>query len=111
MPDEKATRIVWILKDQIFTVVGPREKSHSNQGQSFESYILSELCKAFRITKSRITPYHPMGDGLVEQMNRTLLSLLHTYTCRESWKMGRTSSVAVICISHNQAFFHGAVTT
>ena len=80
MPDQKAERIVRILKDQIFTVVGPPEKLHSDQGRNFESYILSELCKAFRITKSRTTPYHPMGDGLVERMNRTLLSLLHTYT-------------------------------
>ena len=80
MRDQKAERIVRILKDQIFTVVGPPEKLHSDQGRNFESYILSELCKAFRITKSRTTPYHPMGDGLVERMNRTLLSLLRTYT-------------------------------
>ena len=80
MPDQKAKRIVQILKDQVFTVVGPPEKLHSDQGRNFESYILSELCKAFRITKSHTTPYHPIGDGLVERMNRTLLNLLHTYT-------------------------------
>ena len=59
---------------------GTPEKLHSDQAQNFESYILSELCRAFRITKSRITPYHLMGDGLVEWINRTLLSLLHIYT-------------------------------
>ena len=80
MPDQRAERIVRILKDQIFTVVGPPEKLHSDQGRNFESLILSELCKAFRISKSRTTPYHPMGDGLVERMNRTLLNLLRTYT-------------------------------
>ena len=80
MPDQKAERIVRILKDQLFTVVGPPEKLHSDQGRNFESHVLQELCKAFRISKSRTTPYHPMGDGLVEQMNRTLLNLLRTYT-------------------------------
>ena len=80
MPDQKAERIVRILKDQLFTVVGPPEKLHSDQGRNFESHILQELCKAFRISKSRTTPYHPMGDGLVERMNRTLLNLLRTYT-------------------------------
>ena len=80
MSDQRAERIVRILKDQIFTVVGPPEKLHSDQGRNFESLILSELCKAFRISKSRTTPYHPMGDGLVERMNRTLLNLLRTYT-------------------------------
>ena len=87
MLDQKANRVVRILKDQIFTMVGPPEKLHLDQGQNFESCILSELCKAFKISKSRTTPYHPMGDGLVERMNRTLLSLLCTNTQREGdWK-------------------------
>ena len=87
MPDQKADRIVRILKDQIFTVVGPPEKLHSDQGRNFESHILLELCKAFKVVKSRTTPYHPMGDGLVEQMNRTLLSLLRGYTQNdEDWE-------------------------
>ena len=33
--------------------------------------------------KSHTTPYHPMGDGLVECMNRSLLALLRTYVDRE----------------------------
>ena len=37
MPDQKGERIVQILKDQIFTVVGPPEKLHSDQGQNFEA--------------------------------------------------------------------------
>ena len=59
-----------------FTLVGPPHGLHSDQGRNFESYILLELCKAFGITKSHTTPYHPMGDGLVERMNRFLLNLL-----------------------------------
>lgn len=38
---------------------------------------------AYGVKKSRITPCHPMGDGLVKRMNRSLLSLLRTYTERE----------------------------
>ena len=38
--------------------------------------MLSELCKAFGVTKTHTTPYHPMGDGLVERMNRSVLNLL-----------------------------------
>ena len=56
MPDQKVDRIVRILKDQIFTVVGPPEKLHSDQGRNFESHILLELCKAFKVVKSRTTP-------------------------------------------------------
>ena len=54
---------------------------HSDQG---ENHILTELCRAFNITKSHTIPYHPMGDGLGEQMNRTLAteSPTHIHTSR-----------------------------
>ena len=83
MPDQKADRIVKILRDEVFTLVGPPCKLHSDQGQNFESHILSDLCKAFHVAKSHTTPYHPMGDGLVERMNRSLLSLLRSFVEKE----------------------------
>ena len=60
-------------------MVGPLEKFHSDQGRTFESQILADLCKTFQITTSCTTPYHPMGDDLVERMNRTLLNMLRSY--------------------------------
>ena len=83
MPDQKADRIVKILRDEVFTLVGPPCKLHSDQGRNFESHILSDLCKAFHVAKSHTTPYHPMGDGLVERMNRSLLSLLRSFVEKE----------------------------
>ena len=87
MPDQKAARIVQLLKDHAFALVGPLSKLHSDQDRNFESRILSDLYSAFGVKKSRTTPYHPMGDGLVESMNRFLLSLLRVFTgCRNDWK-------------------------
>ena len=64
--DQKAATIVRVLRDQIFTMMGPPQRLNLDQGRYFESHILSELCKAFGVEKSHTTPYHPMGDGLVE---------------------------------------------
>ena len=84
MPDQTAERIVKVLRDEVFTFVGPPQKLHSDQGRNFESRILADLCKAFGVKKSHTTPYHPMGDGLVERMNRSLLTLLRTHVEKDS---------------------------
>ena len=75
IPDQKAERIVQSLRDDVFTLVGPPQRLRSDQGRSFESRILSDLCTAFEVKKSHTSPYHSMRDGLVERMNRSLLSL------------------------------------
>ena len=60
MPDQKAERIVQILKDEVFTVVGAPQKFHSDQGRNFESRLLKHL---FGVKKYHTTPYHPMGKA------------------------------------------------
>jgi len=69
MPDQKADMIARILQDNVFALVGPPSKFHFDQGRTFESHILRDLCLASGVKKLHTTPYHPMGDGLVERMN------------------------------------------
>ena len=108
IPDQKANRILQILRDDVFTVVGPPQKLHLDQGRNFESRILGGLCKAFGVKKSHTTPYHPMGDGLVERMNRSLLNLLHTFVESEG-QLGRTSPTAAVHLQNDKAFHNWTI--
>lgn len=67
-----------ILFDEYFVHYGFPKSIHSDQGRNFESKLIGELCKLAGINKSRTTPYHAMGNGMVERFNRTLLDMLGT---------------------------------
>ena len=82
MKDQMANTIVQALLST-FSNYGIPSVLHSDQGTNFESTVLKQTCGAFVMHKSRTTPYHPQGDGLVERTNRSLLQLLCSY-CTES---------------------------
>ena len=83
LPDQMAVHIV-TAQINFFCTYGPPQILHSDQGQNFESTILTQVLQAFGIRKSRTTPYHPQGDGMVEHFNRTLLQLQRAYVASQS---------------------------
>ena len=67
---------------------GIPDRIHSDQGANFESKLIKELCNITGMAKSRTTSYHPMGNGLTERYNRTLLGMLGTLEPhqKKNWK-------------------------
>ena len=64
-------------------MVGPPERLHLDKDRNFESHILAELCKTFKITKFSIlyytlSPHGGWPDGADEQ--DTVKSLMYIYT-------------------------------
>ena len=49
-----------------------------------------KLCEIAGVKKSRTIPYHPMGNGMVEGYNKTLLNMLGTLSDNQKsdWKSG-----------------------
>lgn len=68
---------------------------HSDQGANFSSKLIPDLCFLTGISKSRTTPYHPMGNGITERFNRTLISMLGTLEQdqKSDWKTHKGSLV------------------
>ena len=61
---------------------------HHDQGGEFNNKMWSALHSLSGIDKSKTTPYHPMGNGQCERMNRTLINMLKTLSekHKSDWK-------------------------
>ena len=82
---------------------------HSDQCRNFESKLIAELCQMANIKKSRTTPYHPMGNGISERFNSTLLNMLGTLDPKKKadWKSHVGSLVhAYNCTKHDTTGFY-----
>ena len=88
-----------LLFDNFVCHYGFPARLHSDQGRNFESKVIKELCSIASIDKSRTTPYHPMGDGMPERFNQTLLNMLGTL--EDHQKSDRKSYVPSLVHAYN----------
>ena len=77
-----------VLFNNFIVHYGFPERIHSDQGRNFESDVVRQLCGIAGVKKTRTTPYHPMGNGMCERFNRTLIHMLGTLDedRKKSWK-------------------------
>ena len=78
-PDQKAEMIARLLVEQIVPRHGVPEQLLSDRGQNFPSELMLEVCKLLGTKKINTTGYHSQTDGLVERLNRTLITMLSKY--------------------------------
>ena len=99
--NQTATTTAKALYESFFVHYGFPAKIHSDQGANFESKVIRKLCKLTGIKKTRTTPYHPMGNGMCERFNKTLLNMLGTLSDTEKadWK----SHVPTLTHAYNAA--------
>jgi len=78
IPNLTAETVANKLLDEFFLRFTLPKQIHSDQGSQFESKLFQDLARILQIKNTRTTPYHPQCDGVVEQLNCILLSMLVT---------------------------------
>uniref|UniRef100_A0AAQ4QHY2 Integrase catalytic domain-containing protein n=1 Tax=Gasterosteus aculeatus aculeatus TaxID=481459 RepID=A0AAQ4QHY2_GASAC len=76
--DQTAKTTVRAIWSHVIQTFGCPGSFHSDMGPNFESTLMQQLCTMYGVTKSRTTPYHPVGNGRVERLNQTVLNLSRT---------------------------------
>ena len=79
IPTIEAETVANTIVKEVITRFGVPSTIHSDQGRQFESQLFAEMCKMLHIKKTRITPYHPQSNGMVERFNKTLVGMLQAY--------------------------------
>jgi transposase InsO family protein len=74
----EAEKVADALVRQVVLRHGVPDTIHSDQGRQFESRVFANLCEQLGVEKTRTSPFHPSGNGLVERGNRTLGDMLAT---------------------------------
>lgn len=75
-PNQSAKSVAHQLWHRYFGIYGFPTRLHSDKGANFESALIAELLTVVGVEKSHTTPYHPMGNGSCERMNRTLGNMI-----------------------------------
>jgi transposase InsO family protein len=64
----------------IFSRVGVPKRIHSDRGSQFTSEMTREVYRLLSVQQSTTSPYHAMGNGVIENFNKTIKNLLKKVT-------------------------------
>ena len=84
--DQTAKKVAKKLWDEFLCVYGSAQRIYSDQGANFESKLVAELLELSGVGKSRMSPYHPMGNGTTDRFNCTLGNMLRSLPTRAKHK-------------------------
>ena len=105
IPNLTAETVASKLLDEFFLRFSLPEQIHSDQGGQFESKLFQEMARILQIKKTHTTPYHPQSDGVVEQFNRTLLSMLSIVLEDNPWQW--EEQLRKVCYAYNTSAHPG----
>ena len=71
LADKTARSVADTLMDKWLPHFGFPLFLHSNQRKQFDNAMVHKLSELLGMVKTKMTPYHPRSDGLVERFNRT----------------------------------------
>jgi RNase H-like domain found in reverse transcriptase/Reverse transcriptase (RNA-dependent DNA polymerase)/Integrase zinc binding domain/Integrase core domain/gag-polyprotein putative aspartyl protease/Retrotransposon gag protein len=75
------------LYEEIFCTFGPPVEILTDRGSHFKNGMIKHFCELVNVNHKFSTPYHPQTNGVVENLNGTLVNILRKLTIKypKSW--------------------------
>ena len=67
------------IVDKWILLFGAPDSNHIDQGSNFCSELILEVCKLLGMEKTKTSPYHPQGNGMVERHNWFIADVISKY--------------------------------
>ena len=74
--DQKASTVTKCLYEGFISIFGALKKLTTDQGKTFKSEVVTNLCTQFGVRKTTTMPYHPQGNGQVERTHQALGNMI-----------------------------------
>ena len=88
-----------VLFNKFILNYGFPARIHHDRGGEWNNHLFNQLHKLANIKASNTTPYHPMGDPVVERYNRTLINMLKSIP--ENEKKRWVDHLPKLCFAYN----------
>ena len=95
----KSSKAAAIKLFEFILQYGYPERIHHDRGPEFNSDLFKELHRLSAMKMSNTTPYHPMGNGQIERLNRTFCNMLKSL--KESEKKSWNKHLSKFSFAYN----------
>ena len=76
IPNHTAQMVAKFLYKGYILIFGALARLLNDQGATFMSSIIDEMCELLSMNKLQTMPYHPQTNGLVERSHQTIMQMI-----------------------------------
>ena len=99
---KEAAVVVRHLIERVFSVFGPPETLHSDQGKEFQNQLVKYFQSVFGYKETRTAAYRPQGNSVLERVHSTVHNMLAIYSnlACDNW----AELLPFVQLAHNTAY-------
>ena len=104
IPNKTAETVARAIFEKLFCVYGICENLVSDNGTEYTNDLLDRALKYMKVTHRKVTCYRPSANGVIENLNKTLMNILRSQVSQDETEWDRNICLSVFSynVGHNR---------